>query len=73
MISVEQAFALSDSISVSNPSFTPSVFPSTDPGINTMLEDNYGCYAGSGVEWSRRFPATKEGFLIKIVDSPTRE
>jgi hypothetical protein len=28
---------------------------------------------GTGVEWVRRFPSDGEGFLIKIVDSPTME
>lgn len=32
----------------------------------------YGCTAGAGVEWVRRFPSN-EGFLIKIIDSPTAE
>ena len=42
------------------PSWTPS-------GVD------YGCDAGSGVEWVRRFPANKEGFLIQVTDSPTAE
>jgi len=48
---------------VSNvPSFTPSTIP-----------ECVGCFLGTGVEWVRRFPVDGEGFLIKIVDSPTRE
>jgi len=49
--------------SISNvPSFTPSTIP-----------ECLGCFLGSGVEWVRRFPVDGEGFLIKIVDSPTTE
>jgi len=44
------------------PSFTPSLTPV-----------DYGCVLGTGVEWARRFPVNKEGFLIEIVDSPTME
>lgn len=45
------------------PSFTsPDVTPST-----------FGCGVGAGVDWVRRFPVDSEGFLIKIVDSPTAE
>lgn len=32
-----------------------------------------GCEIGSGVEWVRRFPIEGDGFLIKIVSSPTAE
>jgi hypothetical protein len=45
------------------PSFTPSTFSAT----------NFGCTLGEGVEYVRRFPSDKEGFLIQIVDSPTME
>jgi hypothetical protein len=31
------------------------------------------CFAGLGVEWVRRFPATGEGFLVQVIDSPTAE
>lgn len=34
---------------------------------------DYGCILGAGVEWIRRFPLGDEGFLIKIVDTYTRE
>jgi len=44
------------------PSFTPSTIP-----------ECLGCFLGDGVEWIRRFPIEGEGFLIKIVDSPTKE
>lgn len=45
------------------PSFTPS----------TLTPEDFGCGLGDGVEWSRRFPTSDEGFLIKIEDSPTTE
>ena len=41
-----------------------------------------GCYwfefklikmSNSSVEWTRRFPSSDEGFLIRIIDSPTKE
>jgi len=32
-----------------------------------------GCDIGTGVEWVRRFPIEGDGFLIKIVNSPTAE
>ena len=51
-------------LQVSTPSVTPSWTPS---GID------YGCSSGAGVEWVRRFPSDREGFLIQINDSPTAE
>jgi len=33
----------------------------------------FGCILGEGVEWVRRFPIDGEGFLIKVVFSPTTE
>ena len=45
------------------PSFTP---PSDTPST-------FGCGVGMGVEWVRRFPVEGEGFLIRIMDSPTAE
>lgn len=32
-----------------------------------------GCGIGDGVEWVQRYPTEGDGFLIKIVDSPTSE
>lgn len=32
-----------------------------------------GCGAGEGVQWVQRYPTIGDGFLIKIVDSPTAE
>jgi hypothetical protein len=34
---------------------------------------DYGCVLGEGVEWTRRFPVSGEGFLIKVESSPTSE
>lgn len=42
------------------PSFTPSTV-------------DFGCDLGLGVEWVRRYPQTKDGFLVQVVDSPTQE
>lgn len=42
-------------------SFTPSTFGPED----------FGCGMGVDVEWVRRFPSQAQGFLIKIIDSPT--
>lgn len=47
---------------ISNISFTPSLTP-----------DDYGCSYDENIEWMRRFPLSGEGFLIKIIDSPTAE
>jgi len=54
----------------SNISFTPSFTPSMSPD---EVNQYYGCILGDGVEWSRKFPVTGEGFLIKIEGSPVRE
>jgi len=45
------------------PSFTSS----------TLTPADFGCNLGTGVQWVRRFPANGEGFLIKVIDSPTME
>jgi len=45
-----------------NKSLVPST-PST-PNI---------CGIGIGVEWARRFPSNKEGFVIQVLESPTME
>lgn len=48
-----------------------AVIPSfTSPSLTPT---NFGCIKGAGVEWVRRFPSEGEGFLVKIVDSPTAE
>jgi hypothetical protein len=48
---------------ISDISFTPS----------TMTPSEFGCCLGSGVDWVRRFPSVGEGFLVQIIDSPTKE
>jgi hypothetical protein len=57
--------------------FDVPVDPPTDPivpsGIDLSTPVNFGCGPGIGVEWIRRFPVENEGFLIKIIDSPTSE
>ena len=50
-----------------NASITPSF---TDESLSP---ENFGCILGEGVEWVRRFPVEGEGFLIKIIHSPTTE
>lgn len=57
------SLAIDDSIDVDDISFTSSNLSYTD----------FGCYLGEGVEWVRRFPATGEGFLVKIVNTQTSE
>jgi hypothetical protein len=48
-----------------------SIIPSfTD---ESLTPQDFGCILGEGVEWVRRFPIDGEGFLIKIVYSPTSE
>jgi len=32
-----------------------------------------GCGIGEGVEWVQRFPTLEDGFLIRVMDSPTAE
>lgn len=43
------------------PSFTPASY----------TPSNFACGISPSIEWIRRFPLEGEGFLIKIVDSPT--
>jgi hypothetical protein len=50
---------------------TPSITPSFTP--STMTPDDFGCGIGSGVEWVRKFPSNHDGFIIKIINSPTSE
>jgi len=48
---------------------TSDITPSfVNPSAATLC-----CELGEGVEWVRRFPIDKSGFLIEIVDSPTSE
>lgn len=53
-----------------NPSYLPSyITPSfTVPSAGTL-----SCQLGEGVEWVRRYPVDKEGYLIHIVDTSTSE
>ncbi len=39
----------------------------------SLTAASFGCHLGDGVEWVRRFPAVGEGYLVKIVFSPTSE
>jgi hypothetical protein len=41
--------------------------------ITPISEINYHCELGLGVEWARRFPNDKEGFVIEVTSSPTAE
>lgn len=52
-------------LAISNivPSFTPS----------TLSPIDFGCVLGQDVDWVRRYPGSKEGFWIQIIDSPTAE
>lgn len=43
------------------------------PSFTTPSASDLGCSLGDGVEWVRRFPVEKAGYLIQIVDSPTSE
>lgn len=53
-----------ESVSMLATSDIPSWSPSTI---------DYHCDKGIGVDWIRRFPSNKEGFIIEIIDSPTAE
>jgi hypothetical protein len=44
-----------------------------DFNIISKNDINYHCELGIGVEWARRFPNDKEGFVIEVTDSPTAE
>lgn len=46
-----------------------SVIPSFTPSTYSLVD--FGCIVGEDVEWVRRYPSTKEGFLIQVIDSPT--
>lgn len=56
------------SFSMMSTSITPSF---TDPELTDAAY--FGCMLGEGVEWERKFPLQAEGFLVKIVESYTRE
>jgi len=59
----EETVNMLDFNTISDISFTPS----------TMTAADFGCCLGAGVDWVRRFPASGEGFLIQIINSPTKE
>lgn len=44
----------------------------TNPTTNISQID-YHCDIGTNVDWVRRFPNNREGFLIEVFDSPTAE
>lgn len=50
-----------------------STAASITPSFSSFTPSESGCTLGVGVEWARRFPTESEGFLVKIVDSPTSE
>lgn len=41
--------------------------------ITPVSQIDYHCELGLGVEWARRFPNDKEGFVIEVTSSPTAE
>lgn len=44
-----------------------------EPASSQISSVNYHCGLGTSVEWARRFPNNKEGFIIEVFDSPTAE
>ena len=51
-------------LSISNTPIEQTVYPS---------QIDYHCNNGEYVEWVRRYPNNREGFLIEVFDSPTAE
>lgn len=48
--------------------------PTLDVGSNVNPDEiNYHCDNGANVEWMRRFPNDREGFVISVLGSPTAE
>jgi hypothetical protein len=43
------------------------------PSTSSVISYSEYCSSGSGINWIRRIPVDKEGFLIRILDSPTTE
>jgi hypothetical protein len=41
--------------------------------LNSISQIDYHCNNGENVEWIRRFPNDREGFLIQVLGSPTAE
>lgn len=50
-----------------------SLAPSIIPSFISYSPSQIACDLGAGVEWVRRYPEDREGFLIQIIDSPTSE
>lgn len=50
-----------------------SAVPSVVPSFISYSPSQIACDLGEGVEWVRRFPEDREGFVIQVVDSPTSE
>jgi hypothetical protein len=42
-------------------------------GVVSVNDLNYHCDLGFGVEWARRFPVERDGFVIEVLPSPTAE
>ena len=65
-----------DDYGLHNFSYAPNlsgIVPSFMSTTVSNISGGLGCSAISGVEWVRRFPADKDGYLIHIVDTPTSE
>jgi hypothetical protein len=62
-------------LQMSPESVTPELETSLVPSFTPvdLTETDFACTTGEGVEWVRRFPESADGFLIRIVDSPTAE
>lgn len=45
----------------------------SNDNVISVNDLNYHCSLGTGVEWARRFPVEKDGFIIEILQSPTAE
>lgn len=54
-------------------SMTSLVSTISTPSFASYTSDEYGCSLGSGVEWVRRFPVDRDGFIVKISESFTSE
>lgn len=47
--------------------------PSIVPSFTSISAAEMGCVLGSGVESVRRFPIDKEGYLVKVINTPNSE
>lgn len=50
-----------------------SLVPSVIPSFVVPSGEELGCDLGTGVEWVRRFPVERQGYLIQIIDTSTAE